>query len=130
MQAGAGNETLLGGNSSGTVTMQLGSGSDHVALSTGASAITTGSGSASISGGGGTDLLSIASGSGVTLFSSGRTDHATINGFRFGTDHLALSGTTVTGLIHSRAGTVINLSGGGSISLNAVHVTNTDGLFG
>lgn len=130
MQAGAGNETLLGGNSSGTVTMQLGTGSDHVVLSTGDSAITTGSGTATISGGGGTDLLSIAAGGGATLFSSGRTDHATIDGFRFGTDHLALSGTSVTGLVHLRSGTVIDLSGGGSISLNAVHVTNTDGLFG
>lgn len=129
MQAGAGNETLVGGNSSGTAIMQLGSGNDQVQLMTGGSNITTGTGTATILSAGGNDVLAIGSQSGATTFSISGQEQATISGFRLGTDHLTLSGTSVSTTTLSGGSTIIGLSNGGSITLSAFGQDGTGGLF-
>lgn len=109
--AGAGNETLNGGNSVGTQTMFLGSGSAVVTTGSANSIIDTGTGSALINDFGHTVVYG---GTGRPDTYTASAGHMDVVGFRVGTDHV--SGTVASAAFQG-SNTILQLSNGASITL-------------
>ena len=84
LAAGAGNETLVGGYSSGNDTFFAGSGNDLIGLGSGSDVVFAGTGSSTVIAGQGTDIFAFTNGQ------AGGSE--TIFGFKLGTDQLSLQG--------------------------------------
>ena len=112
--AGAGNETLTGGNLVGTDYMFLAGGNDTLRL-TGPTAVDTGTGSASIDLTAGTSTVYGGSGGGDLFTAAAGT--LDVYGYRNGTDGI---GGSVSGLVWNGQSTTVSLSNGASIVLHGV----------
>ncbi len=112
--AGAGNETLNGGNSFGTQVMFLGSGFASVTTGTASSIIDTGSGSALINGAGSTMVYG---GSGQSDTYTAEAGSLGVVGFRVGVDHV---GGSINSVAFQGNNTTLQLSDGASVTLFGV----------
>ena len=106
--AGAGNETLTGGNAAGTQAIFGGTGQDLVQLGSANAIINTSTGAMSITGAGTSAIYEATNGGALTLNASGGTQD--VHGFRVGTDHVNLSGGGWT-----------EVQSGGSTILSSAH---------
>lgn len=96
INAGVGNETLVGANSSGADTFYAGPGNNLIGLGSGPDVVYAGSGATTVLGGAGKDVMAIVRGTaGGSL---------TLLGFKPGTDQLSLQGYAATEAATARAG--------------------------
>ncbi|MDC7267162.1 MULTISPECIES: calcium-binding protein [unclassified Shinella] len=117
LQGGVGNDKLHGG--AGNDALSGGAGNDQLFGNMGADTLTGGAGKDILNGGLGNDVLS--GGVGIDTFLFGKNDgDDIISDFEVGRDAIALSGQTYTVAENENGDAVLELSGGGSITLNGI----------
>lgn len=117
LQGGAGNDELHGG--AGHDALSGGAGNDQLFGNRGTDVLSGGAGKDILNGGLGNDELSGGAGADTFIFSKNEGDDV-IRDFEAGRDAIDLSGQTYTAVENENGDAVLELSGGGSITLNGV----------